>query len=57
MYTSAERVAIQNEITKRTHFVMNTVQQYLLSKLEKAITDDEMSTLLRAVKCVDSWLK
>lgn len=57
MYSSAERVAIQAEIVKRSHFVINTVQQYILNKLDKTLTDDEMSTLLRAIKCVEAWLK
>lgn len=57
MYTSAERVAIQTEIIKRTAFVLNIVQQFIMSKIEKNLNDDDMATLLRAVKCIESWLK
>lgn len=57
MYTSVQRVTIQNEICKRTLFVISTVQQFILSKLEQTITDDDMATLLRAVKCSEAWLK
>lgn len=57
MFVSAERVAIQAEIFKRTHFVISTVQQYILSKMERTLNDNEMATIMRAVKCVDAWLK
>lgn len=59
MYTSVQRVTIQNEICKRTPFVMSTVQQFILTKLEQTpqISDDDMATLLRAVKCSEAWLK
>lgn len=57
MYTSAERVAIHAEIMKRSYFVINTVQQYVHNKLDKTLIDDEMATLLRAVKCIEAWLK
>lgn len=57
MYTSVQRVTIQNEICKRTPFVISTVQQFILSKLEQNISDDDMATLLRAVKCAEAWLK
>lgn len=57
MYTSVQRVAIQNEICKRTPFVISTVQQFILTKLEQQLNDDDMATLLRAVKCSEAWLK
>lgn len=58
MYSSVQRVAIQNEICKRTLFVINTVQQFISTKLEvQNVSDADMSTLLRAVKCVEAWLK
>lgn len=57
MYTSVQRVTIQNEICKRTPFVISTVQQFILSKAEQIISDDDMVTLLRAVKCSEAWLK
>lgn len=57
MYTSAERVAIHNEIMKRSYFVINTVQQYVHNKIDKTLTDEEMATLLRAIKCIEAWLK
>lgn len=57
MYTSVQRVTIQNEICKKTAFVINTVQQFVSSKLEQTIGDNDMATLLRAVKCTEAWLK
>lgn len=57
MYTSVQRVTIQNEISKRTPFVINTVQQFLLSKADQILSDDDMVTLLRAVKCSEAWIK
>lgn len=58
MYASVLRVAIQSEICKRTPFVMNTIQQAMVSKLEQTnIGDDDMATLLKAVKCAEAWLK
>lgn len=59
MYTSVQRVAIQGEICKRTPFIITTVQQFILSKLEQTpqLSDGDMSTLLRAVKCSEAWLK
>lgn len=57
MYTSVQRVAVQGEICKRTPFVISTVQQFILSKLEQTISDNDMATLLRAVKCSEAWLK
>lgn len=57
MYTSVQRVTVQGEICKRTPFVINTVQQFILSKLEQTISDNDMATLLRAVKCSEAWLK
>lgn len=57
MYTSVQRVTTQNEICKRTPFVISTVQQFLLSKTEQILNDDDMVTLLRAVKCSEAWLK
>lgn len=59
MYTSVQRVTIQGEMCKRTPLVINTVQQFILTKLEQTpqLSDDEMSTLLRAVKCSEAWLR
>lgn len=57
MYTSVQRITIQNEISKRTPFVISTVQQFLLSKAEQILNDDDMVTLLRAVKCSEAWMK
>lgn len=57
MYTSVQRVAVQNEICKRTPFVINTVQQFILSKIEHTFSEDAMASLLRAVKCLEAWLK
>lgn len=57
IYTSVRRVEIRNEIIKRTQFVIDIVQQLILNKCEVNLNDDDMQALLRAVKCVEAWLK
>lgn len=57
MFASVQRAAVRNEVCKRTPFVINLVQQFILSKLDQTLSDNDMSTLLRAVKCAESWLK
>lgn len=57
IYASVQRVSIRNEICKRTQYVINIVEQFILSKCDQALTDEDMSTLLRAVKCVEAWIK
>lgn len=57
MFTSVQRVSVRNEVWKWTSFVINIVEQFILSKLDQTLSDNDMSTLLRAVKCAESWLK
>lgn len=57
MFASVQRAAVRNEVCKRTPFVINIVEQFILSKLDQTWSDNDMSTLLRAVKCAESWLK
>lgn len=57
IYTSVRRVEVRNEIIKRTEFVIEIIQQLILSKCETNIDDEEMAALQRAVKCAEAWLK
>lgn len=57
MFASVQRAAVRNEVCKRTPYVINIVQQFILSKLDQTMSDSDMSTLIRAVKCAEAWLK
>lgn len=51
-----QRVSVSGEICKRTPFVINIVEQYVLTKCDANLEDEDMATLLRAVKCAEAWL-
>lgn len=57
IFTSVQRVAIRNEVCKRTQYVLNIVEQFIQSKLDQELKESDLSIIQRAVKCVDAWLK
>lgn len=57
MFSSVQRVAVRNEVCKRTQYVLNIVEQFIQSKVELELAENDLSIILRAVKCVDAWLK
>lgn len=47
---------MSGEVCKRAPFVIDIVQQFVMSKCDENLEDEDMATLLRAVKCAESWL-
>lgn len=57
IYTSIARVTLRSEINKRAIFVINTINQYIEIKCDVNLIGDDMTTMLKAVKCLGSWFK
>ncbi|XP_055715027.1 importin-13, partial [Phlebotomus papatasi] len=58
IYTSVQRAMLRQEITKRTGFILSTIDSYLSVKCEVQVLEDEDTTsMLQAVKCGGLWLK
>lgn len=57
IYTSVARASLRNEINKRSGFVIDTINQYASLKCDVILTDEDMTTLLRAAKCAGAWFK
>lgn len=57
IYSSVRRVEIRKEVIKRTEFVIGIIQQIILNHCETNLNADEMTALLQAIKCIESWLK
>lgn len=58
MATSVQRVTLKNSINDRAPFVQQIIEQYLNSKCEaEALDPQDMTTLLRASKCANVWMK
>lgn len=56
--TSVHRLTLKNSINERAPFVQQIIEQYLSSKCEApALDPQDMTTLLRASKCANVWLK
>lgn len=57
IFASVQRVTIRNEVAKRTQFAVSIIEQFIRSKVDHELTDDDLSLLLKAVKCAEAWLK
>ncbi|GAB0088696.1 Importin-13 [Sergentomyia squamirostris] len=58
IYTSVQRAMLRQEITKRTGFILSTIDNYLCVKCDSPMLEEaETASMLRAVKCGGLWLK
>lgn len=59
IYTSVTRASLRGEVKKRAPFVLQIVENFLLSKCssDEMLHENDMSTLTRATKCASAWIK
>ncbi|CAD7092399.1 unnamed protein product [Hermetia illucens] len=57
IYTSVRRVTLRGEINKKAPIVMKVIEGYLEAQVEREWRDEDITNVIKAVKCADIWIK
>ncbi|KAH8382844.1 hypothetical protein KR009_005580 [Drosophila setifemur] len=57
IHTSVKRVTLRAEIGKRVPLVLHTCEGYLKQQMNRVWDAETYSNMIRAVKCVGTWIK